>query len=102
AYLINMARGPVVDQAALYAALVNNDIAGAALDVFEKEPPTPDDPLLTLENVIVTPHLSSWSAESFVQLRREVVQNVVTVLRGERPRSIVNRLYLSHHNGAES
>ncbi|MCL4249350.1 MAG: C-terminal binding protein [Anaerolineae bacterium] len=102
AYLINMARGPVVDQAALYDALVNKEIAGAALDVLEKEPPSPDDPLLALENVIVTPHLSSWSAESFVQLRREVVQNVVTVLRGEQPRSVVNRRYLAHHQGAES
>ncbi len=101
AYLINMARGPIVDQAALYEALAGRTIAGAALDVFEKEPPLADDPLLQLDNVILTPHLSSWSAESFVQLRREVVQNVVTVLRGEQPRSVVNRRFLAarHHEG---
>ncbi len=94
AYLINMARGPIVDQPALVEALVSKTIAGAALDVFEKEPPPADEPLLKLENVIFTPHLSSWSAESFVQLRREVVQNVVTVFQGQQPRSIVNRKFL--------
>jgi D-3-phosphoglycerate dehydrogenase / 2-oxoglutarate reductase len=94
AYLINMARGPIVDQAALYEALVDKTIAGAALDVFEKEPPAAEDPLLQLDNVILTPHLSSWSAESFVQLRREVVQNIVTIFKGEQPRSVVNRHHL--------
>lgn len=94
AYLINMARGPIVDQAALYAALASKTIAGAALDVFEQEPPPANEPLLQLENVIFTPHLSSWSAESFVQLRRDVVQNVVVALRGENLRAIVNRKYL--------
>jgi D-3-phosphoglycerate dehydrogenase / 2-oxoglutarate reductase len=94
AYLINMARGPIVDQAALYQALVSKTIAGAALDVFEQEPPPADEPILQLDNVIFTPHLSSWSAESFVQLRREVVQNIVVALQGKHPRSIVNRKYL--------
>lgn len=94
AYLINMARGPVVDQPALVQALVDKFIAGAALDVFETEPIPADDPILKLDNVIFTPHLSSWSAESFVQLRREVVQNVIVTLKGNRPRSIVNRKYL--------
>ena len=94
AYLINMARGPIIDQAALYEALASKGIAGAALDVFEQEPVAPNDPLLQLDNVIMTPHLSSWSAESFVQLRREVVQNIVTVFKGEQPRSIVNRRHL--------
>jgi D-3-phosphoglycerate dehydrogenase / 2-oxoglutarate reductase len=70
AYLINMARGPVVDQPALYSALTGGLIAGAALDVLEQEPPLPDDPLLKLPNVLLTPHTSSWSAESVVQLRR--------------------------------
>jgi D-3-phosphoglycerate dehydrogenase len=95
AYLINMARGPIVDQAALYDALMGGTIAGAALDVFEQEPPRTDDPLLQLDNVILTPHLSSWSAESFVQLRREVVQNIVTVFKGDQPRSVVNRRHLA-------
>ena len=94
AYLINMARGSIVDQAALYQALVDKTIAGAALDVFEVEPPPADESILKLDNVIFTPHLSSWSAESFVQLRQEVVRNVVEALQGQIPRSIVNRKFL--------
>ena len=90
AYLVNLARGPVVDQPALYQALVNGLIAGAAVDVLEQEPPAPDDPLLKLPNVLFTPHTSSWSAESVVQLRRDVARNVVQVLRGAPPRSVVN------------
>ena len=91
AYLINMARGPIVDQAALYSALVDKVIAGAALDVLEQEPPDPNDPLLKLGNVIITPHTSSWSRESLIQLRRGTAQNVVDVLQDRLPRSVVNR-----------
>jgi D-3-phosphoglycerate dehydrogenase len=91
ACLINMARGPIVDQAALHSALVDNVIAGAALDVLEQEPPKPDDPLLQLGNVIITPHTSSWSRESSIQLRRDTAQNVVDVLQDRLPRSVVNR-----------
>jgi len=91
AYLINMARGPIVDQAALYTALSTNVIAGAALDVLEQEPPAVNDPLLTLANVIITPHTSSWSRESLMQLRRGTAQNVVDVLQDRLPRSVVNR-----------
>jgi D-3-phosphoglycerate dehydrogenase len=90
-YLINMARGPVVVQSALYEALTNHRIAGAGLDVLEQEPPKPDDPLLQLENVIITPHASSWSVEATNQLRRDTAQNVVDALSGKHPRSIVNR-----------
>jgi len=91
AYLINMARGPIVDQAALYHALSSNVIAGAALDVLEHEPPAPDEPLLKLDTVIITPHTSSWSRESLMQLRRGTAQNVVDVLQDRLPRSVVNR-----------
>jgi D-3-phosphoglycerate dehydrogenase len=94
AYLINMARGPIVDQAALYRALVDKAIAGAALDVLEQEPPDRHEPLLQLPNVIITPHASSWSRESAIQLRRDVAQNVVDVLQDRLPRSVVNRLAL--------
>jgi D-3-phosphoglycerate dehydrogenase / 2-oxoglutarate reductase len=94
AYLINMARGPVVDQAGLYSALTGGLIAGAAMDVLEQEPPLPDDPLLKLPNVLFTPHTSSWSAESIIQLRRDVALNVVQVLRGDPPRAVVNPLVL--------
>lgn len=92
AYLINMARGPIVDQSALSHALATGVIAGAALDVLEQEPPILDDPLLKLNNVLFTPHTASWSAESHVQLRRDVVRNVVQVLNGEPPRTVVNKL----------
>ena len=91
AYLINMARGPIVDQAALYQALSKGVIQGAALDVLEQEPPAADEPLLKLDNVIFTPHAASWTTEAVMQLRRETAQNVVTVLSGKQPRSIVNR-----------
>lgn len=91
AYLINMARGPVVDQPALYQALTTGIIKGAALDVLEQEPPAPDEPLLKLDNVIFTPHAASWTGESGQQLRRETARNVVAVLQGKLPRPIINR-----------
>jgi D-3-phosphoglycerate dehydrogenase len=91
AYLLNLARGPVVDQPALYQALVTGTIAGAALDVLDVEPPSPDEPLLKLPNVILTLHTASWSAQSIVQLRRDTAANVVDMLQGRLPRSIVNR-----------
>jgi D-3-phosphoglycerate dehydrogenase len=90
AYLLNMARGPVVDQAALYDALVNKKIAGAALDVLEKEPPDPQDPILALQNVILTPHSASGSPEALLQLRRDTARNVADVLNGKVPRAVVN------------
>lgn len=91
ACLINMARGPVVDQLALAQALSTGTIQGAALDVLEQEPPAEDEPLLKQENVILTPHVASWTNEAILQLRRETAHNVVTVLKGQLPRSIVNR-----------
>lgn len=91
ACLINMARGPVVVQSALYDALRQHKITAAALDVLEQEPPDPNDPLLQLDNVIITPHFSSGSIEAVAQLRRDAAQNVVDMLGGKLPRSIVNR-----------
>ncbi len=91
AYLINVSRGPVVDQKALYEALVNKQIAGAGLDVLEQEPPAPDEPLLGLENVLLMPHTASTSDEATAQLRRETTRNVIVALKGGLPRSIVNR-----------
>jgi D-3-phosphoglycerate dehydrogenase len=101
AYLINMARGPVVVQAALYEALRDGKIAGAALDVLEQEPPEPDDPLLQLPNVILTPHASSLSVEAVAQLRRDCAQNVVDALQGKMPRSVVNRSLLATAGGGQ-
>ncbi len=94
ACLINLSRGPVVDQPALLQALQEGAIAGAALDVLEKEPPDADDPLLKLDNVILSPHSSSTSTDSAILLRREVAQNVILALQGKQPRSVVNRKYL--------
>ena len=70
---------------------MNHKITAAALDVLEQEPPDPNDPLLQLDNVIVNPHASSGSVEAAAQLRHDTAQNVVEMLSGRLPRSIVNR-----------
>ena len=90
AYLINNARGALVDEEALYVALRENRIAGAALDVLTVEPARPDHPLLALENVVVTPHASFYSEEAIIDLERRASQHVALVLGGKRPPNIVN------------
>ena len=91
AYLINTARGAIIDEKALYAAICQGWIAGAGLDVLEKEqPPDPDNPLLKLDNVIVTPHNGSYSEESYWQLCRTPVDEVARVIQGEWPIYFVN------------
>lgn len=90
AYLINTSRGRVVDQRALYDALVNNRIKGAALDVFEEEPIPADDPLLKLRNVVLTPHIGSATTETRMSMFLTAVQNLGQGLRGEKPRYLVN------------
>lgn len=88
AFLVNTARGAIVDEEALYQALVEGWIAGAGLDVFRKEPPGPH-PLLTLDNVIATPHIGG-TRDSGVRASRLAVENVLQVLRGERCPNAVN------------
>ncbi|MEE3182079.1 MAG: NAD(P)-dependent oxidoreductase, partial [Planctomycetota bacterium] len=88
-YLINVSRGPVVDEAALVEALRNGEIAGAGLDVYEQEPPAADNPLWDLDQVIVTPHRAGFSRES-VYGSSMVVKDIVSVLKGEEPRFPVN------------
>lgn len=90
AYVINTARGPVVDELALAAALRDGEIAGAALDVHETEPVPPEHPLRNLPNVILTPHNAFNSVETVAAINRAVAENCLTVLRGERPDSVVN------------
>ncbi|MBM3947479.1 MAG: dehydrogenase, partial [SAR202 cluster bacterium] len=96
AFLVNVARGPIVDQAALTQVLQEGRIAGAALDVFEQEPVDPNDPILALENVIVAPHAICWTDECFRGNGTSACQSVVDVFSGRAPRSIVNRDALSH------
>jgi D-3-phosphoglycerate dehydrogenase len=89
AYLINTARGPIVDEAALAKALDAGQLAGAALDVMTKEPPQ-NSPLLGRPNVIITPHTSFYSEESLVDLQTKAAEEVVRVLQGQAPRNPVN------------
>jgi D-3-phosphoglycerate dehydrogenase len=89
AYLINTARGPIVDEAALAQALDAGQLAGAALDVMPKEPPG-GSPLFGRPNVIITPHTSFYSEESLVDLQTKAAEEVVRVLKGEAPRNPVN------------
>jgi D-3-phosphoglycerate dehydrogenase len=90
AYLINTARGAIVDEFALYRALKEGWIAGAALDVMKKEPPDPKNPLLKLDNLIITPHISYYSEESYAELKTKAAQAVLDVLKGGLPKAIVN------------
>lgn len=91
AYLINTARGGIVDEQALYEVLVQERIGGAALDVFAVEPPPPDHPLLTLDNIIVTPHAIAWTNELFRDMGQVACNGLLRISRGELPDHIVNR-----------
>lgn len=93
AYIINTSRGGLVDAAALWEALQKNAIAGAALDVFEPEPPDLAQPLYQDERVITTPHAAFVSLESLDEMRTQAMNQVVQGLRGERPDNLVNPKY---------
>ncbi|HYE91245.1 MAG TPA: C-terminal binding protein [Terriglobales bacterium] len=90
ALFINNGRGPTVDEAALIKALQEGWIAGAALDVFETEPVDTGNPLLKMDNVIVTPHIASATARMAPETRRRLGREIATVLQGRWPRSAVN------------
>ena len=90
AILINMARGPVVDSKALYTALSERWIRAAALDVTDPEPISPDDPLLTLDNIIITPHIGSASIASRREMCLVAARNLVAGLKGQRLESCAN------------
>ncbi|MGI3748294.1 MAG: 2-hydroxyacid dehydrogenase [Janthinobacterium lividum] len=87
---INLARGKVVDERALIAALQNGQIRAAGLDVFEQEPVSPDSPLLKMDNVVATPHMGSATHETREAMARCAVDNLLTALAGERPKDLVN------------
>ena len=91
--IINAARGPVVCEEDLIWALENHEIAGAALDVLENEPPSPDSPLLGLDNCIITPHVAWYSEESQRVLQRTPAEEVARVLQGMEPLSAVNKQF---------
>ncbi|MBS11510.1 MAG: hypothetical protein CME19_07900 [Gemmatimonadetes bacterium] len=93
AFLINTSRGDVIDEAALLDALKADEIAGAALDVRTQEPPVEGDELLTLDNVIHTPHAAFYSTESLVELRSKAANEVKRVLTGDEPIQLVNPEY---------
>ncbi|MFH1086490.1 MAG: hydroxyacid dehydrogenase, partial [Chloroflexota bacterium] len=82
AFFVNCSRGPVVDEQALYQALVQKQIAGAAIDVFEEEPTPRDNPLLTLDNVVATPHMATATVESLIQMAL-VAKDIVACLQGK-------------------
>ncbi|RYG63482.1 3-phosphoglycerate dehydrogenase, partial [bacterium] len=92
AFLINTARGEVIDEAALTQALQEKRIAGAALDVFEREPPSSNNPLFKLSNVIVTPHSAALTIEAMERMALHAAQGIHDVLSGRKPQWPVNEI----------
>jgi len=98
AYLINTSRGAIIDETALYQALREGWIAGAGLDVLAQEPADRSNPLLGLDNVIVTPHAGFYSEAAITELAASAAEHVAQALRGELPTNIVNPLVMSQPN----
>jgi len=90
AYLVNISRGQVIDEVALAIALQERRLAGAALDVLEREPPDPSNPLLGLPNVVLTPHCAWYSEEAKEDVERKTARQVARVLAGGWPDPFVN------------
>ena len=97
--LVNTTRGPVVDEAALYQALVNKEIAGAALDVMDPEPPQGHSPLFDLDNVVIVPHIGSASEATRAKMAVMAATNMVAGLKGEVPQHLVNKEVLRLESG---
>lgn len=96
AFVVNTSRGPLIDERALARALAEGRLAGAGLDVFEKEPPAPDDPLLKLPNVIVSPHSAFYSEDSLFELHTRMAKQTAAVFQGRRPDNLLNPEVLPH------
>jgi D-3-phosphoglycerate dehydrogenase len=90
AMLVNVSRGPVVDEAALIEALQSGHLGGAGLDVYESEPPSPDNPLFQMDQVALTPHLASFTEEGRRRMGLMAVEEVLRALRGEKPLHLAN------------
>ena len=90
AHLVNTSRGEIIDEAALYAALTEGRLAGAALDVFDPEPPRPDSPLLSLDSVIVSPHVAGFSRRTLRAITVAATENLLAALQGEAPKYTKN------------
>lgn len=88
--LVNISRGPVVDERALYEALKAGSLSGAGLDVFEKEPIEPENPLMSLENVVLSPHLGSATDETRDKMAELAVNNLIDALSGKKPKYTVD------------
>ena len=89
-YIVNTARGSIIDITSLYQALKSRQIAGAALDVVEEEPPGMEYELAKLDNVIITPHIAYYSESSLKDVKYKTALNVARVLKGEKPKNVVN------------
>ena len=96
AFLINAARGPLIDETALYDALSGGTIAGAGIDVMVDNAPPQEHPLLSLDNIIITPHVAFFSQESTLELERRAAAEVVSVMQGRMPENLVNHAVLQH------
>ncbi|MHA1566023.1 MAG: NAD(P)-dependent oxidoreductase [Alphaproteobacteria bacterium] len=95
AFLINTARGPIVDQTALFEALKEKRIRGAGLDVFHTEPPSADEPILTLDNVLLAPHALCWTDQCFAGIGAADIRAVQDIMEGRDPTGVVNREILA-------
>ena len=98
AFIVNTARGGIIDEAALHTALTTRQIAGAGLDVLEHEPPSPQNPLLTLKNVVLAPHMAGVTREALDRMAVSLVSNILSVLDGRPDReNVVNKEIYGHH-----
>ena len=101
-FLINAARGPLIDESALYDALSNGKIGGAGLDVMVENEPAKDHPLMQLENILITPHTAFFSQESTLELEERAASEVVRVYKNIMPENLVNKEVLDHPNPKRS
>ena len=91
AIIVNISRGPIIDENAMIHALQNGVIAGAGVDVFETEPPAPDNPLLTMPNVVATPHNIAWTDELAAGMGRSAFTAITDISQGRIPKFVVNK-----------